>query len=68
MCSVISGSLSKLHSACSRWRVAVNILNKQIRTADSDVSLASGLGKVLIVPHYKHFQCYEIFHMASDLN
>jgi hypothetical protein len=75
MWSVISGSLSEWHGACSRWRnalhiwrVAANILNKQPQTANSNVSPALGLDKVLLAPHCKHLQCYETFHMALYLN
>ena len=51
--SMISGSLSPQHGACSGcgwrnglhvWRVAVNILNKQSRTADKGWSSSLGVG------------------------
>jgi hypothetical protein len=36
------------------WRVAVNILNKQSRTADKMWSSSSGLVEMLTMPHRKN--------------
>jgi hypothetical protein len=48
------------------WRVAVNILNKQSRTADKGWSSSLGLGEGLTV---KMNLCYEKFtNKASDLD
>ena len=49
------------------WRVAANISNKQLRTADKGSIPASGLGEVLASPFLKISRCYERFHKASDL-
>jgi hypothetical protein len=52
--AVLSGSLSPRHGASSGcgwrngiqlWRVAVNILNKQSRTADKGWSYSLGVGR-----------------------
>jgi hypothetical protein len=39
------------------WMVAVNILNKQSRTADKGWSSSLGVG--LTTPHRKKYTCYE---------
>jgi hypothetical protein len=53
-CSMLSGSLSPRHGACSGcgwrnglqvWRVAANTLNKQSRTADKGWSSSMGVGR-----------------------
>jgi hypothetical protein len=49
------------------WRVAVNTLNKQSRTADMGCPPAWGLGAVL-TPHLKNLPCYDTSHKASDLD
>jgi hypothetical protein len=41
------------------WRVAMNILNKQLRTADKLWSSSLGLGEVLTTPHCKNVSCCE---------
>jgi len=43
------------------WRVAANILNKQLRTADTGWSSSLGLGNVLTNPHRKNVSSYEMF-------
>ena len=49
-------------------RKAVNILNKQSRTADKGWFPALGLGEVLTTPRRKQLRCCKTFHKASDLN
>jgi hypothetical protein len=49
------------------WRVDVNILNKQLWTADKGWSSISGLDVELTTPHHKRVICYKIFLSASDL-
>ena len=41
------------------WRVAANILNKKLQTADIGGPPAWGLGEVLTTPHCKNASCYE---------
>ena len=43
------------------WEVAVNILNKQSRTADKGGRPVWGLGEVLTTPHHKNISCYKLF-------
>jgi hypothetical protein len=51
------------------WRVAANILNKQLRIAGKGWAASFGLGEVLTTPHHKNAFCYEIFRQkASDLD
>ena len=50
------------------WRVAVNILNKQLQTADKGWSSSLGLGEVVTAPHRKNMPCYEVDTCASDLD
>jgi hypothetical protein len=40
---------------------AVNILNKQSRTAKKGGPPAWGKGEVLTTPHHKNLSCYEMF-------
>jgi hypothetical protein len=60
--ALINGSLLPWHGAFSGcrwrnglqiWRVAVNILNKQLQTADNWWSSAWGLGEALTPPYHK---------------
>jgi hypothetical protein len=48
------------------WRVSINILNRQLRTAARCGPPAWGLGEGLITPHRKRTVCYEMLHRASD--
>ena len=41
------------------WRVAANILNKQLRTADRGLSYSLGLDEVVTTPHHKNVSCYK---------
>jgi hypothetical protein len=50
------------------WRVAVNILNKQLQTADKGWSSSWLLGEGLITPHHITPACYEVLHRASELD
>jgi hypothetical protein len=50
------------------WRVAANILNKQLRTPDKEWSANLGVGRGEKTPHSKKTPLYEMFHMASDLD
>ena len=49
------------------WRVATDILNKELRTANKGWSSRLEVGRVL-TPHHKKLQYYEIFHKALDLD
>jgi hypothetical protein len=52
----------------SIWRVAANILNKQLRAAEKGWSSSLGVGWVVTTPHYKNIPCYEMFtQTALDL-
>ena len=42
------------------WKVAVNILNKQSRTADKGWYSSLGVGRVRKTPHCKNVPCYKI--------
>jgi hypothetical protein len=48
--------------------VAVNILNKQLWTAEKGWSSSFGLGMGLTTPHHKNVTCYEMFQSTSDLD
>ena len=48
------------------WRVAANILNKQLRTADKLWSSSLGLGEAVATAHPNDLRCYEPFHRTSD--
>jgi hypothetical protein len=48
------------------WKVAVNILNKQSRTADRGWPSSLGLGGVLTTPTAKHI-CCEVCARASEM-
>jgi hypothetical protein len=50
------------------WRVAVNILNKQLQTADKGWSSSLGLGVCLTTSHHKKYASYERSQEALDLN
>jgi hypothetical protein len=50
------------------WRVAMNILNKQSRTADKECLPAWGLGVGLTTPRRKMYACFEMSKRASDLD
>jgi len=52
----------------SKWRVAANILNKQMRTADKELSSRLGLGEVLIIPRPKNGTGYETDACALGLD
>jgi len=41
------------------WRVAANILNKQLRTADNGWFSSVGLGEVLTTSYHKNWLCYK---------
>jgi hypothetical protein len=47
------------------WRVAANILNKQLRTTDNGWSARFGIGKVLTTPHRKHLNMLRITHTEA---
>ena len=48
------------------WRVATNILNKQVQqTRGGPPDL--GLGEVVTTPHVKNLPCYESFTNASEM-
>jgi len=42
------------------WKVAVNTLNKQSRTAEKDGTPTKGLGGLRKTPHRKNLSCYKI--------
>ena len=44
----------------SIWRVAINTLNKQLRTADSGWSSILGVGQGPTTPPHKNWCCYEM--------
>ena len=44
------------------WRVADNILNRQLRTANNDCPPAWGLSKVLTTPR-RNWSCYKSDHL-----
>ena len=46
------------------WRIAANILNKQLLTANKGVPPAWVLGEVLTAPHRKNVLCYKMFTRA----
>jgi hypothetical protein len=48
------------------WSVAANILNKQLRTAETGSPPAWALDEVLITPHRKNVSCYEPFTKLQD--
>jgi len=48
--------------------VAVNIWNKQLRTADKGWSSILGVGRGARTPHLKSVTCYEMFESASELD
>jgi hypothetical protein len=50
------------------WRVAANILNKQLQTADKGWSFRLGFGMGLTIPHRKKEIPYEMFQSTSDLD
>jgi hypothetical protein len=51
------------------WKVAVNILNKKSRTADSGWSSGLGLGREHPPPpHHKKAVLYKTIHTASELD
>jgi hypothetical protein len=47
------------------WRVAENIWDKQLRTANKGWYSSLGLGDVLTVTHHKNITFYEIFYTES---
>ena len=47
-------------------RVATNILNMQLRTANKSGPPALRLGEVVRTPHRKNLPCYKSFTNASD--
>ena len=50
-------------------RIAVNVLNKQSRTADKGWAPAWGLGEVLTTPHRKNVSCCEtVEEKVSDMD
>jgi hypothetical protein len=49
------------------WRVAANILTKQLWTADEGGPPACGLGEGLTTTHCKNTAYYEMLHRASEL-
>jgi hypothetical protein len=51
--------MARGHVADGRtWRVAANILDKQLWTTDKGWPPSSGLGKVLTTPPRKNWPCY----------
>jgi hypothetical protein len=50
------------------WRVAVNILNKQLQTADKGCPPAWRLGRGLTTPHRKKETRYEMLQRALELD
>jgi len=49
------------------WRVAANVLNKQLWTANKGSSSTWVFGKVLTTPRCKNWPCYETDACASNL-
>jgi hypothetical protein len=49
------------------WRVAANILNKQLRTADRGDPPTWGLGRGITTPTVKHYICCEVCTWASEM-
>jgi hypothetical protein len=49
------------------WRVAANILNRQLRTACKGWYSSLGLDEGLTTPHRKETACYETLHRALEL-
>jgi hypothetical protein len=71
------GPLSPRHGTSSGcgWReglltrrVAANIFNKQLQTADKGWSSILGVGRGARTPHLKSVTCYEMFESASELD
>jgi hypothetical protein len=50
------------------WKVSVNILNKQSRTADKGWTSSLSLDMGLTTPHLEKIICYKMFQSASDLD
>jgi hypothetical protein len=50
------------------WKVAANIFNKQLQTADRGGPPVLGLGMGLTTPHSKKQDSYKMSQKASDLN
>jgi hypothetical protein len=48
------------------WRVAVNILNKQLQTSDKGWSSSFGVRRGANNAPLKEPACYEMLHRASD--
>jgi hypothetical protein len=49
------------------WRVTVNIMSKQLQTANKGWSSSFRVYVVLETSHHKKLVCYEMLHRDSDL-
>jgi len=50
------------------WKVAVNLLNKQLWAADKGWFSILGFGEGVTTSHCKNQACHKMLHRASDFN